>query len=131
MEKQITFADQLKAWEKDSYALYPHCNDFFDWFCSDQSLESRANRLKGPAKKLVQKLNLDPNKIYVFFKNNCPMMGPLYDSFSICNIEDGNVICWATPKSSHTDKAEVYLFQPGKPDIEYAERRFSEILEKI
>lgn len=131
MEKQITFQQQVEAWDNGTYALYPHCNDFYDWFCSDFSLESRAKKLKGVAKALVKKLNLDPNKVYVFFKNNCPMSGPLYDSVSICDIESGNVICWATRKSSHTNKAEVYLFMPGKPEIEYAERTFSEILEKI
>ena len=54
-----TFAQQEAAWKNGEYALYPHCNDFYDWFCKDSSLEGRANKLKGLAKKLVDHLDLD------------------------------------------------------------------------
>jgi len=114
MENQITFAQQDAAWKNGEYALYPHCNDFYDWFCKDSSLEGRANKLKGLVKKLVAKFNLNPNKVYVFFKNNCPMSGPTYDSFSICDIESGEVLYWATPKSTHSDNAELYIIKDGK-----------------
>ena len=114
MENQITFAQQDAAWKNGEYALYPHCNDFYDWFCKDSSLEGRANKLKGLVKKLVAKFNLNPNKVYVFFKNNCPMSGPTYDSFSICDIENGEVLYWATPKSTQSDNAELYIIKEGK-----------------
>jgi hypothetical protein len=130
MENKITFAQQQEAWEKGAYALYPHCNDFYDWFCSDQALESRANKLKGHAKKLVAKLGLNPDKVYVFFKNNCPAFGPVYDSLSICDIEEGNVLCWATPKSGHTGRAELYLFG-REGESEYEENTLSQILAKL
>jgi hypothetical protein len=39
------------------------------------------------------------------------MRGPLYDSFSICDIESEDVLYWVTPKSGHTGKAEVHTAQ--------------------
>ena len=66
--------------------------------CSKAGLpETAANQLT----------DVDQEKTYVFFKNDCPMVGPLYDAFSICDIESGNVLYWVTPKSGHTGKAEI------------------------
>ena len=127
MEKEITFTQQAAAWKNGEYALYPHCNDFYDWFCKDESLENRANKLKGLAKRLVARFSLDPNRVYVFFKNNCPMSGPLYDSLSICDV-DGGVILWATPKSGHNGKAELYIAKDNK---EISADTFTEILENL
>ena len=125
--ENTTFAQQEAAWKNGEYALYPHCNDFYDWFCKDSSLEVRAKKLKGLAKKLVDHLGLDRNSVYVFFKNNCPMSGPLYESLSICDRESGDVILWATPKSGHTNQAELYMID-GET---HEEPTFSEILKKL
>ena len=122
--ENTTFTQQAAAWKNGEYALYPQCNDFYDWFCKDESLENRANKLKGLAKRLVVRFNLDPDRVYVFFKNNCPMSGPLYDSLSICDV-DGGVILWATPKSGHNGNAELYMVKEGK---EISAPTFSEIL---
>ena len=35
------------------------------------------------------KIDLDTN--YGWFKNNCPLNGPLYDDFRFASIEDGEV----------------------------------------
>ncbi len=88
------------------------CSDtaWYDWFCKETALLGKTKRLGGKVKKFaktkrIQALGLE--KTYVFFKNNCPMVGPLYDSFSICDIESGDVIYWFTPKSGHTGLAEL------------------------
>jgi hypothetical protein len=52
---------------------------------------------------------INPEKVYVFFKNNCPMSGPTYDSFSICELESEDVIYWITLKSGHTNEAELIV----------------------
>ena len=52
--------------------------------------------------------DVDLDSTYVFFKNNCPFDGPLYDDFRICDIESGNVLYTVTPKSGHTGKAELW-----------------------
>lgn len=75
---------------------------WYDWFCRDSSLVNKTKKLY---KKLIRiskskKFNLD--KTYVFFKNNCPMYGSLYDDFRICDIRTGNVIFTITPSNGHS-----------------------------
>ena len=46
------------------------------------------------------------NKHYIFFKNNCPGVGNLYDSFKICDIEKGEVKYFIAHKESY-DKDNI------------------------
>ncbi len=78
---------------------------WFDWFCKDTSL---VNKTKALYRKVASVLDanetgkrFDPEKVYVFFKNNCPVSGNLYDSFSFVDIETGDVVFWITPASGH------------------------------
>ena len=52
--------------------------------------------------------DLDPEKHYVFFKNNCPMVGPTYDDFRICDLETGDVVFTVIPTCSHSGTAEIW-----------------------
>ena len=80
---------------------------WYDWFCKDHSLVRRGNALLTKLKAIASSTKFDNDKCYVFFKNNCPCSGPLYDSFSICDIETGDVLFWVTAKSGHSGLAEV------------------------
>ena len=74
---------------------------WFDWFCRDTSLQKKTEKL---GKKLIQiekSKKFDNEKCYIFFKNNCPCHGSLYDDFRICDIETGDIIYTITPKSGH------------------------------
>ena len=74
------------------------CFNFYDWFCSDKALENKSIKLFKQVKTFIKhhpEINLDTH--YVFFKNNCPIVGSLYDDFRICDIEEGNVIFTVTP----------------------------------
>ena len=77
-----------------------------DWFCSDESLLVRLERLAPlivAASKATALYN--PSKVCVFLKNNCPIHGPTYDSFSIYDPENDDVVFWVSPGSVFHDAA--------------------------
>lgn len=81
---------------------------WYDWFCRDSSLAKKTQKLGEKVKQIAASAKIDLENNYVFFKNNCPMRGPLYDDFRICSIETGHVIFTVIPKCSHSGKAEVW-----------------------
>ena len=109
---RITLKQQLEAFDKgiilDSDGGESDCYNFYDWFCKDTSLKNKSIRLFKQVKRWVKFRNTDTEKVYVFFKNNCPVGGPLYDDFRICDVETGDVIWSVIPKSGHSGKAEVW-----------------------
>ena len=82
---------------------------FWDWFCRDTSLKAKSLALMPKVIKFCE-ANPDINlfETYVFFKNNCPMVGPLYDDFRICDRRTGEVIYTVVPKCGHSGQAEVW-----------------------
>lgn len=109
--KSISFKEQLEAFGNniylDSDGNESWCFNFYDWFCEDSELEDKSYKLFCEASKFFHNFGVDVDSHYVFFKNNCPLSGELYDSFSICEIESGDVVYWVTPKSGHTGLAEI------------------------
>lgn len=72
---------------------------WYDWFCTDKSL---ARRLAGMGPKVVRiarSEKFDASKCYVFFKNNMPVVGDLYDDFRICDRESGDVLYTVSSKN--------------------------------
>ncbi len=133
MKKELNLEEQIALFKKQGQVF---SNDgtsdfhgFFDWFCSDKALEKKGKDLMNRVIKfLAINPKIDPKTHYVFFKNNCPMNGPLYDSFSICRSEDGNVEHWVTPKSGHTGKAEWFSRETGFNDPVKEAATFTELL---
>jgi hypothetical protein len=119
MEKQATLRQQLEAFSNGQIMesdgrIDTFCYNFYDWFCKDTALKNKANRLFSNVKTFVKhNSHIDLDKHYVFFKNNCPANGPLYDDFRICDIESYDVIWNVTPKSGHSGLAEVYCRANG------------------
>ena len=74
---------------------------WYDWFCKDSSLERKGHQLLKKLSMIAKSDKFDNEKCYVFFKNNCPCCGTLYDDFRICDIETGDVIFTVIPKSGH------------------------------
>jgi hypothetical protein len=110
--RSVSLTQQLEAFKNgniiDSEGRSNDCHNFYDWFCNESSLERKSIKLMNQVKRWVKFRNTDTDKVYVFFKNNCPMVGPLYDDFRICDRETGNVIWTVTPKCGHSGKAEVW-----------------------
>ncbi len=64
---------------------------WYDWFCRDTSLRNKTIKLGNIIKRIKSGGKADLEKNYVFFKNNCPCYGGLYDDFRICDIETRDV----------------------------------------
>jgi hypothetical protein len=97
---------------------------WYDWFCKDTSLAAKTQKL---GKKLVQVVEknaiggkFDPKKTYVWFKNNCPMNGSLYDDFRIADMKTGDTLYTITPSNGHRihkGKADVW----GRKENDFTE----------
>jgi hypothetical protein len=134
--KGTTLRKQLEAFDKgiylDSEGNESWCYNFYDWFCKDSTLQKKSDKLFGMVKKFLEVTpQIDQDKYYVFFKNNCPMDGPLYDDFRICAIEDGGVSYNITGKSGHSGLAEMYVSTMGFNEPYLTGRNFTELIEKI
>ena len=121
MRLKNTLRNQIDAFLGSKDFLDKDCFYFFDWFCKDQSLENKAKTLMPRAIAFVRKMDIDLDRHYVTFKNNCPVNGRLYDDFRICSIDDDRVIYTVIPSSGHTSirgKAEVWcMFNDFKEPI--------------
>jgi hypothetical protein len=81
---------------------------WYDWFCRDTSLAKKTIALTNRLLSILPSYKINLDTMYVFFKNNCPMSGPLYDDFRVCDMTSGDVLYTVTPRSSHSLKAEVW-----------------------
>jgi hypothetical protein len=104
MKKEQTIRRYLENYDKGLYKnpdFNTQCDaGWYDWFCEERELCNKTIKLTNFLKQIVfsKKINIDT--MYVFFKNNCPCDGNLYDDFRICDIEkDGEVVYTITPAS--------------------------------
>lgn len=74
---------------------------WYDWFCRDTSLANKTKALGKKVLRLMKSSKINMGTSYVMFKNNCPMVGSLYDDFRICDMETDNVLYTVIPSSGH------------------------------
>lgn len=107
MEKQMTireFCERFNNGEFNSPDRKTQCRaGWYDWWCKDYSLAYKTEFLGNSVCAIKDSKRFNQDEAYVFFKNNCPCVGPLYDQFSICDIESGDVLycCQHLEKGSH------------------------------
>ena len=89
------------AYILENYDNYNVMDLWYDWFCKDSSLERKGKDLLKKLKMIALSKKFDNDKCYVFFKNNCPLVGNLYDDFRICDKETDEVLFCIVPKSGH------------------------------
>ena len=78
---------------------------WYDWFCKDSSLANKTKKMGNIIKQVKRGGKVDLENWYVWFKNNCPLNGPLYDDFRFADLETGEVqftiqldCCWNKKK---------------------------------
>lgn len=82
---------------------------WYDWFCKDYALLGKTRVLGKKVVEIADSGRFDKNTCYVFFKNNCPCVGPLYDQFSICDIETGEVLFCCKAVTDATMRTGRYI----------------------
>lgn len=111
-EDQLTITQLLEYFRTNGNVPKDNgCYLFYDWFCHDTSLEKKAYTLLKRLQWIAGSKKFDNDKTYVWFKNNCPMVGELYDDFRIADIKTGDTIFTVIPSSGFTNKkgmAEVW-----------------------
>lgn len=117
-DKQMNLEEQITAYMLGEFTTADKATQikagWYDWFCRDSSLLAKTEKLYKKVIQVAQLLKKNGFSLkdhYVFFKNNCPGRGKLYDSFSICEIESKDVVFFVTPSSGHTideGRAQVY-----------------------
>ncbi len=104
MRDMISIREWVAAFEAgafDSPDRRTQCEaGWYDWFCRDTSLANKTRRMGSIVRK-VRGGKVDIDRCYVWFKNNCPLNGPLYDDFRFADRETGEVqftitiaCCW-------------------------------------
>ena len=78
---------------------------WYDWFCKDTSLANKTKRMGQIVKQVKDGGKIDLDAWYVWFKNNCPLNGPLFDDFRFARQDNGEVqftiqlnCCWNNHK---------------------------------
>jgi hypothetical protein len=114
MEKQVSIRQWLENYKAGKYdAKDVHTQieaGWYDWFCSDKALAGKTRTLAGKLKSILGSKKFDIEKTYVFFKNNCPCVGKLYDDFRICKMDDkddGRPLFTITPSCGHNSNLGV------------------------
>lgn len=105
MTNEITLRNWIQNFNQGMYASKDRDVQiragWYDWFCKDTSLANKTKKMGSIIKQIKEGGKVDFDKWYVWFKNNCPMSGPLYDDFRFADLENGDVqftiqinCCW-------------------------------------
>ena len=65
---------------------------WYDWFCKDNSLINKTTKMGNIISKIKEGGKIDLENSYLWFKNNCPLNGPIYDDFRISDIHTNETL---------------------------------------
>lgn len=85
------FQERFATGEFEDGSFDKQCEaGWYDWFCDDSALVGKTRRLGKVVAQIKDGGKVDLDKNRVIFKNNCPMVGPLYDDIRIGD-DEGNL----------------------------------------
>ena len=118
MKKELTLRQWIELFnngefDEDSVQTQIQAG-WYDWFCRDTSLKNKTKRMGQIIKQFKETSKVDLDNTYVWFKNNCPLNGPLFDDFRIADIKDSSVIYTVSIDSPWEDARFVVY---GKEDF--------------
>jgi len=94
MDKEIKLSEWIRRFKSGEFEKPDTTTQinagWFDWFCRDTSLANKTKKMGNIIKQIKAGGKVDLDTSYVWFKNNCPLSGPLYDDFRIADIETNN-----------------------------------------
>ena len=94
MDKQIKLSEWIQRFNSGEFEKPDTTTQinagWFDWFCRDTSLANKTKKMGNIIKQIKAGGKVDLETSYVWFKNNCPLSGPLNDDFRIADIETNN-----------------------------------------
>ena len=105
MEEKRTVRSWQQAYNSGAFELPDRKTQidagWYDWFCKDSSLKNKTKKIGNIIKGIKAGGKVNLKDWYIWFKNNCPLNGPLYDDFRFANLETGEVqftvqidCCW-------------------------------------
>ena len=103
--ENLTIRELSILWNKfeDDYTSSKELINFlwYDWFCEDSQLFEKGKDIMN---NVISEINNEKllDNTYVFFKNNLSQRN--YDSFSICDINSGDVLYWIGIKDPSSTK---------------------------
>lgn len=101
MKKEITLRQWIENFKMGMYVgkdVETQKNaGWYAWFCKDSSLARKTVVLGNKFLRIKDSPKINLDTMYIFFKNNSPMRGKLYDDFRICDIETMKVFYIVAP----------------------------------
>ena len=98
---------------------------WYDWFCKDSCLRHKTLKMGRIIQGITDPAKVNFRTMYVWFKNNCPLNGLLYDDFRFADIETGEVqftvqidCCWNRCKYTVWGRTPDGEFHNDKPLLE-------------
>ena len=92
---RISIKDWIEAFEKQEFSKPDRTTQikagWYDWFCKDEALRNKTYKMGNIISRISGMGKISIEKNYLFFKNNCPLKGKLYDDFRFCSLENGSV----------------------------------------
>ena len=125
--------EKFRAGAFNAQDRYTQCEaGWYDWFCSTEALAGRLKKIGRVVMGITDPFILD--NYYVWFKNNCPMSGPLYDDVRfepLTGERDGKYFVVSLSSPHETSRWTLYTERNDFNEPEFSCDRVSQMTQYI